>query len=1507
MNERSEITRSGARRLGDEYQDLIALEVMVDWLEHPDRYVWIRLEADDAGYLDDVVALRTNETIVVKQIKFSTHPEQEHDPLTWERLLEKPQGKNGKGLDSLLQKWAASLDRLSGKWQVAEASVISNRKAAPDIKSVMTVNELVDFEKISDSTIRQTIIHQLGNDAKARVFFTRFHFHLDYPSLTTLEDALKRRFFRLGGTEQGWINLKDTIPIWVSYRNEPSPDGEITLNHIRKTALWYQLQSLPQHFEIPRDYVLPSNDFHDDLVHDLRNMRSGGYVLFASPGVGKSTYSSYLYHYLKDQNVPVIRHHYFLSSSDRSWSYRLDYTRAIESLMYDLFQEHEAALGDLASKNPRDAIHEFGKWIDACGRYYALKGKALIVMIDGLDHVWRSRQSIEDLDRLLNHLFPTPEGVLVFLATQPVDDTKLPQSLLRFVPRKDWKRLPLLDQNAVAQWLRHHVDDLKRPDVEDIPDHLVEQLSDALYRKSKGHPLLLRYMVRTLQEQAISITVSNIEQLPGCPHEDINSYYEELWRTLPEESRQLLHLLAACPFSWPRQGLFDCLRATGMTLIDVRCALNQVEHLLLQDELGLSPFHSSLLVYIENLAEHTDYKRHLQKYALEWIRHTAPDHWRWAYEWALEADLGNELPLRMGPNRQWGIEAIAARRSRYDIEDILVRSIRASLKAGDLVRAIEVGLINDYCYSAFEYQDDIVEQLLYPQFIISKDSSLLTRLSTSINELTDREVGLLAEIEADRGNTHIVEHCFLEMINRLRNYHSRPLRRSGSTWRDEVEPFLKIAAINKDTNLPSILDFAIRNRGNGYTREMLSIYSYYLRVRKDAERIREILKDTITTPTQLTNEPLSSNYLLLEEREAILHHAVMFALEEELDIHDGICNAASKGDPFVAIYCILRNVSSFDVGVITFPNKELLSLNRYEYYEHSHDMQEMFYRSFFCLLANHLYEQDYRNEVWLHDIDTLTWQGGFLHHLNTIAFETANMLRAGSALSFGWFYEQLSRYHRPVWPEEHTVSLYGYSNAASKAASRLAMDLLILNKAVNGNIVLTRSDLERALASSYFDLESWINSYITQRRPWMSDEAVTWFLQEQATQLRLSIEHFPDRAERFSILASVAALHNLEEAQNYVVQAANNLLAHGHHKDMLFEEILEVIHTVYTSNILESEAMPKLKTWLLRLAPAIAKIDEFTDSDETGHLPRKLAEVLADIAPNWLPIYYLWLCNREKYYDALYTFEVFLKKADLSNLFNNAVAQTAVEEQNLLILAERARSGESGARTALASVVALMGEAALGSKPQDQSRTSNQYTDYQAEPILVEEYSPDQFDEFLTALNQRRIIHREERIQEWITFWTQSGYKNGVFKGMEKAVQRGINIHTYDTMFNLALELYGKGSAYPWLIKAHSEELGWARYITYKDKAVRRWDIIKQHYSNKWLDFLQNSLLEKPSWLRFSLGHNTFVRIIEYCIFMNQPAIAQQLAQRMVEISLELISPLILPEPEWTLEVEKNE
>jgi hypothetical protein len=106
---RSPYTRSGTRRLGDDYQDLIACELLVDWLEHSNRYQWIRVEADEAKFLDDVVVMRADGRVEVKQVKFSTNPTDADDPFTWEKLLAQSDTKAGTKTQSLLQKWALSL------------------------------------------------------------------------------------------------------------------------------------------------------------------------------------------------------------------------------------------------------------------------------------------------------------------------------------------------------------------------------------------------------------------------------------------------------------------------------------------------------------------------------------------------------------------------------------------------------------------------------------------------------------------------------------------------------------------------------------------------------------------------------------------------------------------------------------------------------------------------------------------------------------------------------------------------------------------------------------------------------------------------------------------------------------------------------------------------------------------------------------------------------------------------------------------------------------------------------------------------------------------------------------------------------------------------------------------------------------------------------------------------------------------------------------------------------
>jgi hypothetical protein len=75
--------------------------------------------------------------------------------------------------------------------------------------------------------------------------------------------------------------------------------------------------------------------------------------------------------------------------------------------------------------------------------------------------------------------------------------------------------------------------------------------------------------------------------------------------------------------------------------------------------------------------------------------------------------------------------------------------------------------------------------------------------------------------------------------------------------------------------------------------------------------------------------------------------------------------------------------------------------------------------------------------------------------------------------------------------------------------------------------------------------------------------------------------------------------------------------------------------------------------------------------------------------------------------------------------------------------------------------------------------------------------------------------------------------------------------------------------------------------------------LIKRHYPDRWREFLQLTLVQAPTWLTSSFSHGGFRRLIEYCLLMGQRDLAQSLIDQMVERSLELVSMLLLPTPEW--------
>ena len=219
------IKNAAITRTGFDYQDLVGIEILIEYYRDRYKYKWVQLESEDGdfGALDDVVAALPDGTFELTQVKFTPRPDKYL--LTWDWLLEKaPKGT------SRLHKWASSLKTLTLSGQVKSACLRTNRHPDPEFAKSLN-NKLIDLGSLDGST-RTAVETELGGAAEALSFFSSFEFKHSEPMIDRLEATLRGRLVPSSTNSEGWLLLLHQARRWASVRNEPQPDGRITHKHL---------------------------------------------------------------------------------------------------------------------------------------------------------------------------------------------------------------------------------------------------------------------------------------------------------------------------------------------------------------------------------------------------------------------------------------------------------------------------------------------------------------------------------------------------------------------------------------------------------------------------------------------------------------------------------------------------------------------------------------------------------------------------------------------------------------------------------------------------------------------------------------------------------------------------------------------------------------------------------------------------------------------------------------------------------------------------------------------------------------------------------------------------------------------------------------------------------------------------------------------------------------------------------------------------------------------------
>ena len=773
----STIKRSAIPASGYFYQTLAGIQVLCDWLDDPNLFEWVKFEADEmksAQGLDDVILQRRDGRLELKQVKFTVNPFDEANALSLEWLTNRT-GKKGK---SLLEKWSfATFSQDLSK--IADVRLITNRRPDAELSAWLLGGKL-QLDALPALTRAQIESH-LGDPQRAKEFFDRFVFEHSFLGLESLERAIVAALEERHTDHSGWLALYRAAVDWSIRKNCPAPDGRITLDLLRSTISQRRPRPLDQEFRVPDGYRPPDIDFADSFVNEAEQGTWDLRVLWGSPGQGKSTFLSYVCKRLKERESPVIRHHYFLDLQDSSD--RFNPSRVSDSLMAQMRSLGVDGLDHLAD-NPEDLRH----WLAMCGRAYETEGKTFIVVIDGLDHVWRENdEEIAPLKSLFDQLLPLPTNTTLIVGTQRVDDKQLPARLNAHLLPEHWIELPRMRLPSIHAWIaaQHDAGTFRTKPGLSIEKQLAK-LAVSFERCSDGHPLVLTYTFLALIRQNRILTASLVDGHASVPVSDSRAYYSSLWQRISPKSKDALYLMAVEDFIWPVGALEQCLGSDSSIE-------SEIGHLLATVDAGLVAFHGSLYVFISSQPSRDERVRTLLPKVKHWLETYAPPYLRWAWLWVYESRQGEHEALLSNTSRSWAIEALTKAYPSWQLIHILGVAEEVAFAAGDYEQAIRKRALKTRLHNGLSFQLDDVDELERCALRVAKDPYPSLLLASELNQSSIDGLHRLAILYLSLGQTDRASRVQERLRLKINDQIESGVLKSDQ-YQKAIEQFLEVAA-----------------------------------------------------------------------------------------------------------------------------------------------------------------------------------------------------------------------------------------------------------------------------------------------------------------------------------------------------------------------------------------------------------------------------------------------------------------------------------------------------------------------------------------------------------------------------------------------------------------------------------------------------------------------------------------------------------------------------------------
>ncbi|MHC5129235.1 ATP-binding protein [Pseudomonas inefficax] len=1449
------------------YQNRQGLRVLCDWLDAPARYTRVKFECDDEAVaptgLDDIVVERTDGLVDLQQVKFT--PNANVHLLCWDWMLEKT-GKTARSR-SMLRKWFDAFKALDPV-RTGILSLSTNRRPDADIEACLDGGK-ISFAKIPEPR-RSEIIAELGGEHDCEAFFSQLHiFHSD-KGFDTLEQEVDARL-RKHGTLEGIATLKNIALNWATQMNSPPPNGWITLEQVRTILRSTPPAPLPEDFVVPLGYEVPDETFHREFVRDAVGATGCAIVLTGPPGRGKSTYLSALCDTLAERDIPTVRHHYFLSTTERGRDRVNSYVveQSIEAQIKRFHPDVHAPGSDLRSL------------LEACASHYSKLAKPFVLVLDGLDHVWRvNSEDKRPLDDVFSQVIPCPENMVLLVGTQPVDDAQLPTDLLAFAPKAEWRTLPSMSESAVLSYLRKASQEGRLTtglEGGDGAERQLQEAATALCTKTNGHPLHVIYAAAELEHTGRNLTKWDVEQLRGDLSKDAKFYYASLWEGLPPSLKDTLRLVCAFPFFWPRAAFGEIAARVGAAAPNV----TNVEHLLHSSAAGLKVFHESLAVFVRATASYAERINELMPAVASWLESAAPTSLRVNWLWTVQARLGNPKNLITGLTRDWIMLRLEEGYPESLFDTLLSDALVAALETNEFAEAYRLEHLKARMVGGSQYQiqNDDMARLISFTLVLTAEEGVVREAVASRHETDILRLAALGLALHARGDEVLAETCGEEALRRFRGLSRFSSRYSSSAGSDEfqflVDAFARLGAIGAT---PTALVRLVSENGP-------VVWLPRVQMLVDEGNL-----DDLMAAVELLAPGKSKNMISDACIRAAATAGVSIAERDDF-------GELARTPLVAAVEAACTQASR--------PLNEPIPIEwlKGNYYERKEDLATLAHHWFFsavhlslCMAAECQTSFEFVRAPVFEERRNIT---EFLNALSMVAAQVSQHWWRGEFVDFHELFELL----KPVEFRRFRQS-YDESSAAEdfqSALHRIACDIHLGSILLGhfDDVVLSEETMEAAAQCAWFDSASFRTHYASGLLTRMSDDAAGAFVQYQRKLLDAEIRRETSVHLQTPLqLCAIALAHGLSSsARELCKQTWELTTGYAHRKDPTLNNTVDALG--YLADVAPDDA----RRLLSLIASQIHHVLDYTDGKGTRHVLTATDRLLAKLKPSVLVVKYEEHTHVGDWSLAEDSLRAYVEQGVKEGWPLDALMRTGLHSEVHDALTRLTKEGSSSAAERLRILQEHVGwDIGL------LQRSEHTGSDRESKPFTgdVANFAPEQFGELLDSLSTS-YNEKARLLRTWYQHWDKAGQGKRLLVALgdlllsEEGRRKDVLVLS-DLAFQTRRKLSGVKAAWKYLVQAHIHNGGWIGFTENVEKTCSRLDLVVKHYPQRCDEFVAAT-----TYGMFSDPEPPRVAPTELMVYFyarqERIADAVRFAETMVNCVIEDTRTLPLERPRWAAEL----